>query len=221
MRFLALAVVCISLPACKVYNSFSSDAALIGASANPVVRVLARNNCFECHASWTDIETDQQWQALYPGYFEPGSAEDSVFYKVLKKTRAPYMPPSPNPALSSADLSIIKDWIDEMQDFRTELVGSLQFQAAWPVITQNCLSCHAAVGGTSTALYRNDHVVDDLLQGSLVQDYWRTLNFTVPSGSSSVKARINHTPGVGAMPIAYKMTDSEILKIEQWIETFD
>ena len=221
MRILQSLILLGLLGGCTVYNSFSGDAALIGAGNRAEITVLAKNSCYQCHPTWADIRTDQEWQTRYPGFFEPGSAENSVFYRVVQKSKTPYMPPSPKPALSVADLGVIKDWIDGMQDYRTALSGSVQFQAAWPVISQNCLSCHAAVGGTSTPLYRNDHIVDDLLSGELVQNYWRTLNWTATSGASSVKARINHQAGVGAMPTTYKMTDQEIQKIEAWIDTFD
>ena len=72
---------------------------------------VLQTNCFSCHGGWSDYTTSNQW--INAGKVEPGSYATSLLVTRLKNNGGD-MPPNPKGALSTADITVLQSWIDNL-----------------------------------------------------------------------------------------------------------
>ena len=87
-------------------------------SANDVLPILQR--CFQCHGpslKMSKLDLSSRDGMLKGGEkgpaVVPGSAEASPLYRRVAGFEQPAMPMSPVPALNSAEIALVKSWIDQ------------------------------------------------------------------------------------------------------------
>lgn len=178
---------------------------------NDVLPILISNCAISgCHDQETHEEgiiLNTYANVMASDVVEPGNANDSeMIEKITDDDLDDRMPPPPAPPLSSAELAILKEWINQGaknnscgEECDTTIVtysGSIQ-----PIISSYCLGCHS---GTSPS---------------------GGINLTNYSGVSEVAAdgslygALNHNPGYTAMPKGSdKLSDCKLDKIRIWIE---
>lgn len=81
-----------------------------GARLSAAYAVL-QTNCFSCHGTWASYTTSNDW--INSGKIEPGSYATSEL-AVRLKNNGGNMPPNPKSALSSADDTTLKNWINNL-----------------------------------------------------------------------------------------------------------
>ncbi len=143
----------------------------------------------------------------------PYNPAESKVYKVITENEAEdRMPPPPNSALSSKQTGLFYTWItqgalnsdcpEKLCDTTTAINYSTQ---VWPVIENNCLSCH------NSSLSRGNVNLDGYQQ---VKYYSETLRNGIPV----ILGVINYMNGFSNMPPSKKLDDCTIRIIELWIE---
>ena len=137
----------------------------------------------------------------------PGNAANSELYKSITEdpNNDEFMPPKPAIALTSEEVNLIKEWINQGAENTMCNVPCNSENASYaanvkPLIDMHCLGCHQptnALGNVNLIDY--DHVRSIGITGQLV-------------GS------IKYIAGLTPMPeTSLKMTDCQIATIQNWI----
>lgn len=72
---------------------------------------VLQTNCFSCHGGWASYTTSNQWinaSKVDPGYYA------TSLLAIRLKNNGGNMPPNPQGALSVADDTILKNWINNL-----------------------------------------------------------------------------------------------------------
>lgn len=139
---------------------------------------------------------------------KPGNAEDSKIYKVLiDDDEDDRMPKRPNPRLTTAQINLIKRWINEGAKNTTNCSSACDTtvftysQAVKPILETSCYGCHNSA--TTSA----------------------GINLTVYSGvrtialNNRLMGAITHSAGYKPMPLnGNKLSDCNIVKIRKWVQ---
>jgi hypothetical protein len=138
---------------------------------------------------------------------EPGDAEDSKIYEAITEDdEDDRMPRPPFPRLQSAQIMLIKRWIDEGAKNRTGCAplcdsNNYTFAASVkPVFDQNCRGCHNTASPS----------------GGIALDSHAGVQAAVTGGR--LLGAINHQPGYSPMPKGGgKLSTCQIRQIEKWV----
>lgn len=163
-----------------------------------------------CHDAVTRTEGFQftDYNSIVSKEFVPGNAEATeLFEKITEDKADKRMPPMPNSPLTSAQITLIRRWINEGAKNTTDCGSACdtnKFTYATeiqPIFDNYCKGCHSgAVAQKGVFLDTHTGAVTALNNGKLL-------------------AAINHAPGVTAMPYGgTRLTDCEIRKIEKWAD---
>ncbi len=150
----------------------------------------------------------QNSEAIVP--FNPA---ESKIYKVITENEAEdRMPPPPNSSLSSKQTGLFYTWIkqgalnSDCPEKSCDTTAAIEFSTqVWPVIENNCLSCH------NSSLSRGGVNLDGYQQ---VKYYSENLRNGIPV----ILGVINYMNGFSNMPPSKKLDDCTIRIIELWIE---
>lgn len=138
---------------------------------------------------------------------KPGNPSGSKLYKTITEDSNDddLMPVPPADRLTSAQVSIIKKWIQQGADDTDCRVPCNSDNTSFsdniaPLIKDYCYGCHQA---------------DNTQGGINLSDYDHIRTF---AANGKLLGTIKHTTGYSAMPIAgKKMTDCQIATIQNWI----
>lgn len=72
---------------------------------------VLKTNCFSCHGGWANYTSSNDW--INSGKVDPGSYATSLLATRLKNNGG-NMPPNPSGPLSSADNTILQNWINNL-----------------------------------------------------------------------------------------------------------
>lgn len=174
---------------------------------NDVLPIINANCAFSgCHGGGS--AQDGVDLSTYNGIMEEviaGNAFSSDLYEAITDNDpADVMPPSPYNTLSSEQIVIIRDWInqgatnEECAD--CDLTNVTFAISVWPIIQNNCTGCHS---GTSP-------------QGNLSLTNYAEIAQIAQNGYLS--GVINHDSGFVAMPLnGQQLSTCDIDTIENWI----
>ena len=147
---------------------------------------------------------------MQTGEIKPGNASDSELYEVITKSNSnDVMPPPPAAKLTSAQIQIIANWINQGaqnltcdQPLACDSTNVSFSQFVLPLMQNSCAGCHSATNA---------------LGGIKLHDYT-----SVKSAASSGKlmGSINWANGYVAMPQSGgKLSNCNIAKIQSWINS--
>ncbi len=136
---------------------------------------------------------------------DPGNAESSEMYEVITDTDpADIMPLPPNSPLTSEQIGLIRDWINQgatnKECIDCDLTNVTYSQSVWPIIQNSCTGCH---GGTNP-------------QGGLFLTDYDQVSQIAQNGA--LLGVIKHEPGFVPMPLnGPQLSECKIDTIEEWI----
>jgi len=139
-------------------------------------------------------------------HINAGNAFDSDIYEAITENDPEdIMPPPPSNPLTSQQIAIIRDWIDQgatnEECSECDLTNVTYAQSVWPIIQNSCTGCHS--GPTP--------------QGNLVLINYSEIAQIAANGFLS--GVINHASGFVAMPYnAQQLSSCKIDIIEDWIQ---
>ena len=129
--FMVLLVVCISCSKRKSQSSNNQSSAIqpiqvvacdtINISYSCMIQPIFKKNCYQCHSTVLtdtgalalDLETFQSFKTYLKLFYKNDSIFGSKFYNtILQSPTTLPMPPAPENKLPSAELRMIKKWID-------------------------------------------------------------------------------------------------------------
>lgn len=169
------------------------------------------SNCAKagCHdaASAQEGYVFTSYQTIVAKKFEPGDPNDTELYeKITENDPDKIMPPPPNAPLSSAQKSLIREWILRGAPNTTGCApncdsNNIAFAAGiQPLLNQYCKGCHNSVASS----------------GGVKLDHYSGVAAVVSNGK--LLGVIKHQPGFPAMPQGgNKLTDCQIRQVEKWI----
>lgn len=174
---------------------------------NDVLPIIQANcNTTGCHGNGS--AADGVDLTTYAGIMEEvnaNNATNSKLYKVMVDTdNEDVMPPSPNNRLSTDQILIIKNWINqgaqnnECTDCNTTSVT--YSQTILPIINASCKGCHSGTSPDGGISYTNyTEIKESALSGSLM-------------------GVVNHANGYVAMPYNQtKLSDCKIEQLTIWV----
>ncbi|WP_207491858.1 c-type cytochrome domain-containing protein [Aridibaculum aurantiacum] len=167
----------------------------------------AKSGCHDVQSRREGYVLDSYDNIIKKG-IKAGDANDSKIYKVLvDDDEDDRMPQRPNPRLTTAQINIIKKWINEGAKNTTNCGTTCDTtifsysQGVKPILETNCYGCHN--GATTSA----------------------GINLTLYSGVRTVAINnrllgaITHSAGYTPMPMgSNKLNDCQITKIRKWIQ---
>jgi len=128
-------------------QSISSPSAHAVAFETDVLPILRANTCFNCHAE--SVRLKNLDLTTYAGIQKgsesgliivPGKPDESTLYEMLRDGR---MPPGGKVRVSSADLGIIRSWIES--GAKSAAIGAAFETDILPILeANNCLQCHGS-----------------------------------------------------------------------------
>jgi len=134
---------------------FNGNEAASGVFLEDVLHIID-HNCLECHAGLTaeaglDLSTDFCGAVLTGGIVVPGQPDASLLYL---RMRSPSDPMPPSGRLPSADLELVRQWIEdgaecEGVDWTGETDTGASSDPGKQLYDQSCAGCHGADGGGS------------------------------------------------------------------------
>lgn len=173
-----------------------------------IVSNCATSGCHDAASAEDGVVLDNYENIMSTGEVKSGRPSRSELYEVLTKSGDDRMPPPPASALSSEQIKLIENWIDQgalnnsciAEETGCDTASVTLSATVRPVLTQWCQGCHnntSASGGVNVESYTGLKAIAD--NGSLL-------------GS------IKHETGYKAMPQGLsKLDDCSIAKIEIWI----
>lgn len=163
-----------------------------------------------CHDALTKSEGFQftDYNSIVSKEFVPGNADATELYEKITEDKADkIMPPPPNSPLTSAQITLIRRWINEGAKNTTGCSSpcdTSKFTYAaeiQPIFDKYCKGCHSGASA----------------QRGIMLDTYAGASATVSTGR--LLGAIRHQAGFIAMPYGTaKMSDCEIRKIEKWVE---
>jgi mono/diheme cytochrome c family protein len=152
--------------------------------------------------SYQNIMNSDDGDGIYPG-----DAGDSEIYEVLvEDDQDKRMPQYPNAPLTTAQINLIKRWINEGAQNGTNCAvlcdtNNFTFAAIKPIFQQNCVGCHSATlasGGVNLSTHAGVAVV---------------------AQSGQLLGALKHQTGFTPMPQgAAKLSDCKIRQVEKWVQ---
>jgi ribosomal protein S16 len=218
VAFIAIAVIACKHEIIPVSTQGPGVNASSGSSASQVVcfegEVLPifKSNCAKsgCH----DV-TSKQKGYVFDSYnniingVTSGNADNSKIYKMItEKDEDKRMPKTPNPRLTTAQIDVIKRWINEGAKNTTNCNGGCDTavftysQAIRPLLDANCVGCHSGPSaplGLDYTIYQN--IKNVALNGRLI-------------------GAVTHKAGFSPMPKnSPQLSDCKITQIKKWIQS--
>lgn len=219
----ATAVAFVALLASCQHEPFSTNAGLPGGSP-PNGTGPAGTVCFEsdilpifnsscaksgCHDAGTRAEgyvLDSYNNIVRKGVVS-GNASKSKIYEVLFKSGSDRMPEPPNPALTSAQIALIAQWINEGAKNTTNCntavcdTANVTYQkSVWPIVQTNCLGCHNS----------------SLANGGYNFSSYAGLKSSVDKGR--LLGSINYLSGFVGMPQGTRLNTCQVATIRKWVQ---
>ncbi|HEY9176184.1 MAG TPA: c-type cytochrome domain-containing protein [Flavipsychrobacter sp.] len=162
-----------------------------------------------CHDALTKSEGFQftDYNSIVSKEFVPGNADATELYEKITEDKADkIMPPPPNSPLTSAQITLIRRWINEGAKNTTNCgspCDTTKFTYAaeiQPIFDKYCKGCHSGAAA----------------QKGIMLDTYSGASAVV--GTGRLLGAIRHEAGFVAMPYgSNKMSDCEITKIEKWV----
>ena len=167
----------------------------------------------QCHDAQTaedDIIIDSYENLLFgdeEALVIPNSPLQSKLYEVITENPngEDFMPPSPNIALTSAEVDLIYTWISQgaentICNSECDLSSVSYSQDIEPIVNTNCLGCHA---GNSPS-------------GDLLLTSYNEIKSAV--SNRNLQETINYQSDFSVMPPNQQMNDCNIAKFAAWID---
>ncbi|MFZ9661113.1 MAG: c-type cytochrome domain-containing protein [Chitinophagaceae bacterium] len=138
------------------------------------------------------------------GIVSPGNATNSTLFNIIRRTDGERMPPPPQPAMTTDQISLIQKWINQgAKNNSCSSCDTTNFKystAVKPLIQNKCQGCHnpsALGGGIDLSTYTGVRTValDGRLHGSIA---WLAGYVYMPKNSS-------------------KLSTCEITQVQKWI----
>ncbi len=166
----------------------------------------AKSGCHNTQSHEGDYVLDTYGHIVYKG-IKPGNGSGSKIYQTLVNSDiGDRMPQYPSPPLTSTQIAMIKQWIDEGAKNTVNCISACDPNAFTyaavikPIIDVNCYGCHnnsSAGGGYSFSGYSG-------------------LKVAVTNGR--LLGTINHLAGFSVMPQGgVKLSDCKIQQITEWV----
>ena len=175
---------------------------LLGSSYE-VVQDIFDSSCTNCHSTsnpTADLSLSNYYETMLSGSVIPADSNGSELFERIESGN---MPPGPND-LSSNEIQIIKDWIDEGSYNGFSVDYEYQVQ---PIFDDKCIACHSSnnpSSGLSLSTYTD--VIYGSVNGPVVEP--------CSSESSELYGRIDN----GNMPPGSNdLTSSQVSVIMDWI----
>jgi uncharacterized membrane protein len=117
------------------------------------IQPILSQSCTSCHGNSAGLNLNS-YNALMNGsnngaVITPSNHSTSTLWQRINNNS---MPPGNNPDLSSTQINLIAQWIDEGALF--EPLPSIDYEIqVQPIFNQNCTSCHGASGGLNLTSY--------------------------------------------------------------------
>jgi len=175
---------------------------------NQIFPLIQSNCAFSgCHgqgSAQNGVDLSSYEKIMQTADVRPGNPNGSDLYEVVSENDpSKRMPPPPATALSAAQQQLIYKWIlqgaknNSCDDCDTV---NVKFSShVFPVIQQNCISCHSGASPNgNVSLTNHSQVVSAVTSKNLLEI-------------------IKHANGYIAMPPGGKMHNCEIRKVELWI----
>jgi hypothetical protein len=135
----------------------------------------------------------------------PGNAQGSDLYERITETDPKKRMPYQRPALSAAQIDIIKRWIN--QGAKNETCGTtcdstnVTFSGTInPIIQSTCVGCHSGGSVAPRGL-----------------DYTTYAGVAAVAQSGQLVGAVSHKPGYQPMPQGGKLNDCQIALIKKWV----
>jgi hypothetical protein len=172
----------------------------------------AKSNCHDAASAQDGVILDNYANIFRTGYIRPGRPDNSDLYEVITDDDPDkVMPPPPNTPLSSAEIAMIRKWIEQgAQDLScgdsTIITGcqtaDMSFsQDVQPILNTYCRGCHNSSGPSG---------------GIDLSSHAGTLG---PASSGQLYGAIAHQAGFAAMPQGgSKLSSCQIDKIKAWVD---
>ena len=139
------------------------------------------------------------------GEIKPGDPNDSEFFETLSDDDDDLMPPPPYDPLSSEQINLIRQWIEQGAKNNACNDGCDTTNATfsgqiWPMMESYCTGCHSATnpGG-----------------GIVIADYTDMLGL---AGDGSLMGSIRWEAGYANMPMNQQLSECNINLLQKWID---
>ena len=143
----------------------------------------------------------------------PGDPENSEIYDAITENESDdRMPPPPRPALTTEQIASIREWIQDgalnsdCPENSCDTLSPILFSSqVFPIIQNNCVSCHSLPPGNGGVLLNS---YENVREAALTQR----------NGISLIVGAIRNLGGFSDMPPDNPMSDCSVRTIELWIE---
>lgn len=160
----------------------------------------ATTNCHDANTAKHGVVLDSYANIIISGEVKAFKPYDSKLYEVITESGDDLMPPN-NP-LSSDQINLIKVWIEQGALNNKCVEGecntyNMSFTSdIWPILNNNCTSCHGGSGGVNIENYNDVKILVD---------------------NSKLLNVLHASNGAPLMPPYGKLEQCELDKIESWI----
>lgn len=169
----------------------------------------ALSGCHDAQTHEDGVALIDYARTISTGKVRAFNASGSKLYSSLLRSGEERMPPPPRAALTSAQIAIIKKWIDQgAQNLKCNpdiggcVTANVKFSTfVQPLVVNRCQGCHnsASTGG-----------------GIFLRNY-AEIKATVQNGT--FYGSISHATGYSAMPkVGTRLSTCELAKIKAWID---
>lgn len=170
-------------------------------------------NCSKCHGNEMQQEgyNFTTYEGIFEGFEDDDEDENEILEKITEEDDDDRMPPPPNPRLTSAQISMIRKWIEQgalntkcstqTDPNACDTINVSYVNFVKETIQNNCIGCHASASGFNNNVSLADHASVSAIandNGRLLRAIDHSGQFKMPKG------------GV-------KLDDCSIAKIRSWI----
>lgn len=166
----------------------------------------AYSGCHDAATAKDGVILDNYSAVINTGEVKPFQPDESKIYKkITDSDPEDIMPPPPNLALNSEQISTIRKWIEQgaknnrCSDVSCDSVNVFFSKQIKDIVQNNCQGCHS---GASPAA------------GLVLTNYGE---IAAIAGNGKLMNVITHQPGFPAMPQGSKLSSCEISIIRNWV----
>jgi uncharacterized membrane protein len=191
-------------------NTCNSDSVYFAKDVLPILATsCALSGCHDAQTHEDGVALIDYSRTISTGKVKAFNASNSKLYRSLLASGEDRMPPSPRAALTSAQIGIIKKWIDQGAQNLTcdpDAAGcvstNVKFSAfIQPLIVSKCQGCHNNGSTGGNIFLRN----------------YTEIKATAVSGT--LYGSVSHAAGYSAMPkVGAKLSACDLAKIKSWID---
>lgn len=174
------------------------------------VQPIFQSHCAECHNETTaehGLILTSYANIMNSGHIQAGNASESEIYEAITDDDPEDRMPFGRPALSSAEIATIRDWINQgaRNNYCEAECDTTQFTFAGtiqPLINLNCKGCHNST----------------VINGGVRLDTYEFVAAVAQDGR--LLGTISHANGYAKMPYnGNKLDDCKITQVRKWIES--